>query len=81
MHIHLVVSRLHGYYAEVPGLLVQSLNSSFFPPHIEAEHGRGKGDFRITCMRMLRTPPFFSPDGGKDHIWKYFPDLACGAIF
>ena len=24
----------------------------------------------------------FSPQiGGKNHIWKYFPDLACGAIF
>jgi len=32
-------------------------------------------------MRMLRTTPFFPPNRGKNHIWKYFPDLACGAIF
>ena len=38
-------------------------------------------------MRMLRTTPFPPPPPqiggktGKNHIWKYFPDLACGAIF
>ena len=32
-------------------------------------------------MRMLKTPPFFPPNRGKNHIWKYFPDLASGAIF
>ena len=31
-------------------------------------------------MRMLRTPPFFPPKSGENHIWKYFPDWACGAI-
>ena len=31
-------------------------------------------------MRMLRSPPFFPPNRGKNHIWKYFADLACGAI-
>ena len=35
-------------------LLVQSLNSPFFPPPIGAEPGRAKGESRITCMRMLR---------------------------
>ena len=34
--------------------LVQSLNSTFFPPHIGAEPGRAKEQSRITCMRMLR---------------------------
>ena len=58
--------------------VVQSLNSPFFPPHIGAEPGRAKEESRIICIRMLRTPP--SP-GEKKHIWKYFPDLACGAIF
>ena len=61
--------------------LVQSLNSPFFPPHIGAEPGREKEESRTTCMRMLRTPPFFPPNRKKNHIWKYFPDLACGAIF
>ena len=41
--------------------IVQSLNSPFFPPHIGAEPGRAKRESRITCMRMLRTPPFFPP--------------------
>ena len=65
----------------LPTYLVQSLNSTFFPHHIGAEPGRAKEEFRITCMRMLRTPLFFPPNRGKNHIWKYFPDLACGAIF
>ena len=55
--------------------LVQSLNSPFFPPHIGAEPRRAKEESRITCMRMLRTPPFFPPNRGKNHIWKYFVDL------
>ena len=54
---------------------------SFFPPPIGAEPGRAKRESRIACMRMLRTPPFFPPNRGKNHIWKYFPDSACGAIF
>ena len=37
------------------GLVVQSLNSPFFPPHIGPEPGRAKEESRITCMRMLRT--------------------------
>ena len=36
-------------------ILVQSLNSPFFPLHIGAEPGRAKEESRITCMRMLRT--------------------------
>ena len=45
--------------------LVQSLNSLFFPLHIGAEPGRAKEESRITCMRMLRTPPFFPPKSGE----------------
>ena len=46
--------------------LVQSLNSPFFPPHIGAQPERAKEESRITCMRMLRTTPFFSLQiGGK----------------
>ena len=42
-------------------------DSPFFPPHIGAEPGarRAKEESRITCMRMLRTPPFFSPKSGE----------------
>ena len=43
--------------------LVQSLNSPFFPPH---EPGRSKRESRITCMRMLRTPPVFHPKSGEN---------------
>ena len=35
-------------------LLVQSLNSPFFPPLIGAEPGRTKEESRIICMRMIR---------------------------
>ena len=45
--------------------LVQSLNSTFFPPYIWAEPGRTKEESRITCMPMLRTPPFFPPKSGE----------------
>ena len=45
--------------------IVQSLNSSFFLPFIGAEPGRAKGESRITCMRRLRTLPFFPPKSGE----------------
>ena len=38
--------------------LVQSLNSPFFPPPMGSEGGWAKSESIITCMRMLRTPPF-----------------------
>ena len=38
------------------------MNSPFFSPLIGAEPGRAKEESRITCMRMLRTPPFFPPN-------------------
>ena len=52
--------------------LVQSLNSPFFPPHIGAAPGRAKEESRITCMRMLRTPPFFSPKSGEKPYLEVF---------
>ena len=58
-----------------PGLgtnVVQSLNSPFFPPHTGAEPGRAKRESRITCMRMLRTPPFFSPKSGEKPYLEVF---------
>ena len=55
----------YGKYDITSEKIVQSLNSPFFPPHIEAEPGRAKEESRITCMRMLRTPPFFPPKSGE----------------
>ena len=52
--------------------LVQSLNSPFLPPHIGAEPGRAKEESRITCMRMLRTPPFFPPKSGEKPYLEVF---------
>ena len=46
-------------------MVVQSLNSPFFPPHIGAEPGRAKEESRRTCMRMLRMTPFFPPKSGE----------------
>ena len=53
---------MHRYYfliycnsARVP--LVQVLNSPCFPPHIGAEPGREKEEFRITCMRIAQNEP------------------------
>ena len=45
--------------------IVQSLNSTFFPSYIGAEPWRAKEQSRITCMRMLRTRPFFPLNRGK----------------
>ena len=39
--------------------------SPFFSPHIGTELGRAKEESRITCMRMLRTPPFFPSKSGE----------------
>ena len=66
-----------GYYSRVVWTaLVQSLNSHFFPPHIGAEPGRAKEESRsqsrITCMRMLRTPPFFPPKSGEKPYLEVF---------
>ena len=56
----------------IPPALVQSLNSPFFPLHIGAEPGRAKEESRITCMRMLRTPPFFPPKSGEKPYLEVF---------
>ena len=55
----------HFTRAESNAIVVQSLNSPFFPPQIGAQPVRAKEESRITCMRMLRTPPFFPPKSGE----------------
>ena len=46
---------------------------SFLPAPYRAEPGRAKEESRITCMRMLRTPPFFPPNRGKKpHLVVFF---------
>ena len=79
---HFVIHKMyvHKKFFTSGVFLVQTLNSSFFPPNIGAEPGRAKRESRITCMRILRIPPFFPPNRGKNYIWKYFPDLVCSAI-
>ena len=52
--------------------VVQSLNSPLFPPLIGAEPWRAKEESRITCMRMLRTPPFFPQIGVKTIFGRTF---------
>ena len=58
--------------------VVQTLNSPFFPSHIGTEYGRAKRESRITCMRMLTTPPFPPPKSGEK---PNLEALSCGAIF
>ena len=54
----------------------------FLPaPHIGAEPGRAKGESRITCMRMLRTPPFFPPKSGEKTIFGNTFQIRLGARF
>ena len=54
------------FYREILGPVPEL---SFLPApyrsHIGAEPGRTKEESRITCMRMLRTPPFSPQIGGK----------------
>ena len=55
---------------------------SFLPaPNIGAEPGRAKGESRITCMRMLRTPPFFPPKSGEKTIFGSTFQIRLGARF
>ena len=54
---------------------------SFLSADIGAEPGRAKRESRITCMRMIRIPPFFPPNRWKNHIWKHVSDSACRVIF
>ena len=58
-------------------LVVQSLNSPFFPPSKGAEPGRAK---KLACACSERRH-FFPPNRGENHILRYFLDFACGAIF
>ena len=48
--------------------LVQSMNSSFFPPLVGTKPGRAKEESRITCMRTLRAPPFSPQIGGNPYL-------------
>ena len=64
-------------YSRAPCLgVVQSLKSPFFPPHIGAEPGLAKEESSvessITCMRMLKTPPFFPLNRGKKPYLEVF---------
>ena len=73
MHEDVCRSPVHG--SPVPEL-------SFLPaPHIGAEPGRAKGESRITCMRMLRTPPFFPPKSGEKKIFGSTFQIRLGARF
>ena len=47
--------------------IVQSLNS--LPAPYRAQPRRAKEESRITCMRMLRTTPFFPPKSGGKTIF------------
>ena len=77
-----VVSRALLFYSGISyPCLVQSLNSPFFPPpHIGAEPGRAKEESRITCMRMLRTPPFPPPTPPKSGEKPYLEVLFIFAL-
>ena len=58
----MIVSSDRIYPSPVPEL-------SFLPTPLGAEPGRAKEESRITCMRMLRTTPFFSPKSGGKAIF------------
>ena len=53
-----------------------------FLPALWAEPWRAKEESRITCMRMLRTPPFFPPKSGEKPYLEVLSQIRlCGAIF
>ena len=41
----------------------------------------GKRRIQDNLHAYAQNAAIFSPKQGKNHIWKYFPDFACGAIF
>ena len=60
---------------------VQSLNYSFSPRLTGAEQ-RVQDSFHAHAQNAaIPPPPLQKKNRGKSHIWKYFLDLACGAIF
>ena len=59
--------------------LVESLSVLSFLP-VGAEPGRVKRESRMTCMRMLRMPPFVTPKSGEKPYLEVLPDIACGVI-
>ena len=60
--------------------IVQSLNSPFFPSPYRGWTRAGERRVQDNLYAHAQNAAIFPP-GGKNHIWKYFPDLACGVIF
>ena len=54
-----------------------ALNYSFFPRLTGAEQ-RVQDNFHAHAQNAIPPP---KKNRGKNRIWKYFLDLACGAIF
>ena len=50
-------------------VIVQSLNSPFFPPHIWAEPGRAKEESRITSFARPGSAPIWGGKKGEFRDW------------
>ena len=61
---------------ELRTVLVQSLNSPFFPLNIGVEPGRAKKRVQDNLHGMLRTPLFFPPNRGKKSYLEVFSRFA-----
>ena len=73
------LARGHGVRTERS--VVQSLNSPFVPPHVGAEPELAKRRVQDNLHAHAQNAAIFPPQiEGKNHIWKYFPNLVCSAI-
>ena len=54
---------------------------SFLPAPYRSCTRAGERRVQDNLHAHAQNAAIFPPNRGKNHIWKYFPDLACGAIF
>ena len=54
---------------------------SFLPAPYRDLTRAGERRVQDNLHAHAQNDAIFPPNRGKNHIWKYFPDLACGAIF
>ena len=54
---------------------------SFLPAPYRGWTRAGERRVQDTLHAHAQNAAIFPPKSGENHIWKYFPDSACGAIF
>ena len=77
-------SHLSRRYAKIPGFTVKHSpvpELSFLPALHRGWTRAGEKRVQDNLHAYAQNAAIFPPNRAKIHIWKYFPDSACGAIF